>query len=111
LKEITSASRLSVWHAARMLKHETGFPFSSHLHKSRVLEATDLLHDATLSVKEIAALVGYGSSSQFGRHFRRLTGTTPRAFRARACAEMRAHAENRRVIAKSDEQSLLPRPA
>jgi len=79
---VNANSGVSLWHAARMLKHQTGLGFRAHLHRTRIAAACRLLHQSTLSVKEIAAAVGYGSSSQFGRQFRRLCGTTPRLFRS-----------------------------
>jgi AraC-like DNA-binding protein len=81
LRAVAADCRLSVWHAARMIKRETGISFLAHVHHARVQAAARLLAESTLTVKEIAAAVGYGSSSQLGRHFRRLHATTPHAFR------------------------------
>jgi AraC-like DNA-binding protein len=81
LRTVAADCRLSVSHAARMIKRETGASFLAHVHRARVAAAAQLLKESTLSMKEIAAAVGYGSSSQLGRHFKRLRGTTPQAFR------------------------------
>ncbi len=81
LKSVATASGMSIGHATRMLKRRTGFGFSALVHRERIAAARRLLSDTTLTVKEIAGDVGYGSSSRLGRHFRRLCGHTPIAFR------------------------------
>jgi AraC-like DNA-binding protein len=47
LREVAAGSRVSLWHAARLLKCETGSPFGAHLHRTRVVAATDLLRDVS----------------------------------------------------------------
>jgi AraC-like DNA-binding protein len=84
--DVARETGVSVWHVARLLKDKTGAGFSTHLHRLRIDASCRLLRDTMLSVKEISAAVGYGSSSQLGRHFRRLTGTTPHAYRAAIAA-------------------------
>jgi AraC-like DNA-binding protein len=81
LRSVATASGMSIGHVARMLKRRTGFGFSALVHRERIAAARRLLSDTTLTVKEIAGDVGYGSSSQLGRHFRRLYGHTPTVFR------------------------------
>jgi AraC-like DNA-binding protein len=81
LRAVAADCHLSVWHAARLIKRETGASFLAHVHRTRVAAAAHLLKESTLSVKEIATAVGYGSSSQLGRYFKRLRGTTPHQFR------------------------------
>jgi AraC-like DNA-binding protein len=81
LKDVATDSGNSLSHAARMLKQHTGLGFMDHLHRRRVTVACRLLSETTLSIKQVSAAVGYGSSSQFGRHFKRLTGVTAHEFR------------------------------
>ena len=69
--------RLSRWHLGRLLKQHTGHGFLSHVHRARVLSARRLLEGSDLSIKEIAAAVGYASSQQLDRHFKRIVGDTP----------------------------------
>jgi AraC-like DNA-binding protein len=88
---VNAESGVSLCHAARLLKHQTGLGFRAHLHRARIAAARRLLHHTTLSVKEVAAAVGYGSSSQFGRHFRRLCGTTPCVFRSSRSPTTESH--------------------
>jgi AraC-like DNA-binding protein len=81
-REVAKTVRLSPWHAARMLKQETGFGFVAHLHRCRIARARDLLMDTASSIKAIAAAVGYAHPSQLSRQFKLACGVTPLAFRA-----------------------------
>jgi AraC-like DNA-binding protein len=86
LPDIAADTGISMFHLARLVKRSTGHSVAAHIHRSRVALSRNLLQRASLSIKEIAAAVGYDSSTQFGRHFKRLEGMTPRAFRRRAHA-------------------------
>ena len=79
----------SRFHLTRALRKHTGRRFLDHVHGARIAAAEHLLVTTTLSVKEIAANVGYNDSTQLCRHFRRVRETSPGAFRDRFFA-MRA---------------------
>lgn len=83
LQAIAFEANLCMWYAAKLLKRQTGRGFLAHLHECRIAEARRLLETTTLSAKEVAAAVGYGSASDFGRWFRRVCGETPTAYRRR----------------------------
>lgn len=71
-----SRSRLS-----HLLTRETGFGFRAHLHGIRLLNAVELLSTTYLSVKEVAARVGYENTSSLDAQFRRWLGLIPTDFR------------------------------
>lgn len=79
------ATRLHVtqWHLSRVLHQATGRSFLAHLHARRVTAAGRLLLGGpeSKSVKEIAYEVGYASTRDLDRHFRRATGMTPGEYR------------------------------
>jgi AraC-like DNA-binding protein len=81
MRQVAQAVSLCPSHAARMLKQQTGCGFFTHVHRCRILLARQLLVEARLSIKEIAATVGYAYASQLTRHFKRACGETPLAFR------------------------------
>ena len=81
MEVVASESGASVRHAARVLKGETGQTFLAHLHHARIAAACEVLRASPVSIKEAAVAVGYVSSSEFGKHFKRLVGTTPARFR------------------------------
>ncbi len=63
-------------------KHYRLSPLEFRL-QSRVKEATRLLSETWLPIKEIGRRVGYGDLVAFHRAFRRETGTTPAVYRKR----------------------------
>jgi len=83
LSDIARAAHVSPWQASRLLARETGKGFIVHLREHRVTAARNMLTDTLLSVKEIADRVGYSSTRQLSRDFKRLCDTTPNGFRSR----------------------------
>jgi AraC-like DNA-binding protein len=65
-----------------LLKQATGQTFGRRLHARRIDEARALLAGSSLSVKEIASRVGYATTSQLDRHFRKRFNRLPSEFRA-----------------------------
>jgi AraC-like DNA-binding protein len=74
------------------------------LTKTRLEQASRLLHDARLRIAEVAQACGYADQSAFTRQFRATVGLTPRDFRARA----RALPEP--ALAATSGTSARPRP-
>lgn len=64
---------------SRQIKRETSLGFVDHLRRRRVAAARDLIRHGALSVKEIAAMVGYGSRRKFERDVKRLCQVPPSA--------------------------------
>jgi AraC family transcriptional regulator len=81
LEEIASAAHLSPFHFARLFKKLTGATPHSYLAALRAARAQALLSETDLSITEVGARVGYGSSSHFAKAFRQATGISPRDFR------------------------------
>lgn len=75
---------LSGCRLTQLLKLETGRTFGAHVHARRVDEARVLLAASSLSIKEIAARVGYATTTQLDRHFKRVEHALPSEFRASA---------------------------
>jgi len=65
----------------QLLKDATGRSFGVHVHEKRVNRARVLLAESTLSVKEIAAHVGYSTTTQLDRHFKKVVGRLPSQYR------------------------------
>jgi len=81
LHAVAKAVGLSAHHLSRLIKKETGSGFRAHLIRKRISEARRYLLAGMMSVKEIAAAVGYDSTSSFDREFRRVHGCSPTAWR------------------------------
>ncbi|MGF7235772.1 MAG: helix-turn-helix transcriptional regulator, partial [Frankia sp.] len=60
-----------------------GQTWREHLRQARLYRAMALLSTSTMSVGEIAAVVGFGSPSALARAFRAWTGESPSAYRDR----------------------------
>lgn len=86
LKLVTLARQIAVSpsHLTQILKNATGRTFGAHLHTRRVAEARRLLVASTLSVKEIASRVGYSTTTQLDRHFRKIVCRPPTVYRESA---------------------------
>ncbi|KAA0225673.1 helix-turn-helix transcriptional regulator [Fimbriimonadia bacterium ATM] len=70
---------LSRSHFRYLFKALTGVPFKRYLSEIRLNHARQLLENSPLSVKEVAAKVGYSDSSSFYRAYRAHHGVPPTA--------------------------------
>jgi AraC-like DNA-binding protein/ligand-binding sensor protein len=83
LRRVALAANLSAAYFSQLFKKATGLSFVEYTTRLRVEKAKNLLHNPNLKVTTIALDVGFQSISQFNRAFKRLTGVSPRDFRAR----------------------------
>ncbi len=82
LAELAGEFGLSPFYFARAFKRASGFPPHEYQLQLRIERARALLmKDATKTIAEIAAELGFADESHFRRHFRRIVGTTPGQFR------------------------------
>ena len=83
LTDIAEAVNLSSFHLARLFKQSVGVPPHQYLIQLRVNSARWLLSAGAgeRSLAEVASAVGFADQSHFTRHFKRMTGVTPRQFR------------------------------
>lgn len=72
----TSPSSLSVRY-----KKATGERLIDHISEKRIAMAEALLRDTKLTIEEIAARTGYGSTSTMYRAFRKYRGYSPNSVR------------------------------
>lgn len=81
LDSVSSLLHINATYLSSIFKRCTGINFIDHLTNLRISAAKELLGDPFKSVSEIAAMVGYGSSSYFCRAFRKNTGSSPTEYR------------------------------
>ncbi|MFN2351675.1 MAG: helix-turn-helix domain-containing protein [Kiritimatiellia bacterium] len=86
LRQTCRAVGISESYLHALLKKETGLNFTRLLHEQRVKAAKHLLHDSATTLKNVAGIVGYSSSSYFFKIFKRIAGMTPAAY-ARSLGE------------------------
>lgn len=80
LAAIVGASRSRLM---ALFKQATGGGVLAYQKQFRMARARRLLDDSDLSIAEVARQAGYSDQYYFSRHFRRLTGMSPRDFRKR----------------------------
>jgi transcriptional regulator GlxA family with amidase domain len=73
---------LSTRQLARRMHAELNTGPLDWLHRQRVARAQELLERTDASVEQIAASCGMGTTTTLRRHFRRVTGVSPTAYRA-----------------------------
>ena len=66
---------------SRKFKNYTGTGLLDYIHKLRIKNAKILMHDKSLSIKDIAQKVGYYSNVAMNRSFKKYEGITPGKFR------------------------------
>lgn len=86
LRDLAKELNLSYSYASTVVRSETGRCFKRFLTESRLSKAVTLLLDSHLSVKEVAASVGFNSTAQLDRYFNRSYGVTPIQLRSTALA-------------------------
>lgn len=81
LEEIASHAGMSTRTLNRRFREQTGTTPLQWLHRARVRRAQYLLETTPYPVERIALKAGFGSPTAFRERFRRVVGTSPRAYR------------------------------
>jgi AraC family transcriptional regulator, arabinose operon regulatory protein len=81
LKELARRAFMSESNFSHVFKDLTGVPPKRYAIQTRIARAKELLAGTDLSIKEIAAELGYDDPHYFSRQFRKLAGKPPSAFR------------------------------
>ncbi|MDG0793462.1 AraC family transcriptional regulator [Cohnella ginsengisoli] len=82
LPELAAHAGLSKQHLIHLFKQETGFPPIDYYLRLKMQKAGQLLSLTGMSVKEIAAAVGFGDPYYFSRMFKKLMGASPTDYRS-----------------------------
>lgn len=85
---LAEAAGVSEDYVSRTFRNETGLTPWEYLTRLRIAKAKELLVSDSGSVASIAARVGIDDQAYFSRVFRKVTGTTPQAFRSEGLKEM-----------------------
>ena len=83
ISTIAETYHVSISWISMLFKEEMGIGFADYIWKMRLEKAHTLLRDTDMSVEEISRMVGYLTSSSFGRKFKQETGMTPSQYRSK----------------------------
>jgi AraC family transcriptional regulator, arabinose operon regulatory protein len=78
---LSALANLSPAHFAMLFKQQTGCSPRDYLHLLRIHRACQLLNTSPLSVKEVAARLGYQDQFHFSRQFKAFQGVSPSDYR------------------------------
>ncbi|WP_199751868.1 MULTISPECIES: AraC family transcriptional regulator [unclassified Asaia] len=84
LRDLAGVAGMSRPSFAAHFRRITGDTPIAYLTRWRMLLAADRLRNSSLTLGEVALMVGYDSESAFGAAFKRATGHSPRAYGRRA---------------------------
>lgn len=102
VEDVARHVRLSRWHLSRLLVRSLGASYREVLRCARMEEAERLLRDDGLSVKEVAASVGYPHATELDRTFKQYFGVTPTEWRALTLGSDRADEPSQSVQRGAD---------
>lgn len=83
MEEIADALNVSYSNLRRTFRMSTGMSMKDYQTEMRIHKAKDLLDNTDLSIKGIAAQLGYSSGFHFSNQFRKVVGCPPTDWRAR----------------------------
>lgn len=81
LDDISEAVGLTPKYICTLFKKHTGDSYLTWLHKERIQLAKTLLEQNKQTIEEVAHSIGYNSSTQFGRVFKKYEGRSPHEYR------------------------------
>jgi AraC family transcriptional regulator len=80
LEAIANQIDISSYYFCRLFKQSMGCSPHQYVIQQRVDRAKQLLREGKMSIGEIAIACGFSHQSHLNRHFKRLTGATPKTF-------------------------------
>ncbi|WP_372778155.1 AraC family transcriptional regulator [Litorivivens sp.] len=82
LEELAAECQLSKYHFSAKYKDATGYSPIKHFLHMKIEAACQLLDSTDLRISAVSAAVGYDDPLYFSRLFRKITGTSPKDYRA-----------------------------
>ena len=81
LEDVAQHVYLHKTYVSQLFTKHLGISFSTYLENVRINKAKELLHTTDMSIQEVAAAVGYASSSYFSKVFMKRVGIPPTHYR------------------------------
>ena len=81
LANLAAVVGISQYYFCQLFKQSMGVAPYQYVIQQRVERAKDLLRQKKVAIADIALECGFANQSHFTKHFRKVTGTTPKAYR------------------------------
>ena len=81
MEDAAESAGVSVGYLSKLFKREMDMGFNEYLTQIRLEKSQELLAETSLSVKEIAAMVGYPDEKYYSKLFKKVTGIKPTDYR------------------------------
>ena len=81
IKDVATLIGISQYYFCRLFRESTGISPYRYVIQQRISKAKASIEENRLSLSDIAIECGFSSQSQMTRHFRKLVGITPKAYR------------------------------
>ena len=81
LTSLSTKYNISMGHLSKMIKEHLQVNFSDYIATLRIQKAKELLRDESLSIQEIAEIVGYNDYFYFTKVFKKVEGISPSKYR------------------------------
>ncbi|RTE11260.1 helix-turn-helix transcriptional regulator [Paenibacillus whitsoniae] len=81
LEKLAQDLYINPYYLCHLFKKTIGLTITDFLNQTRIHHAKRLLANTNMPITEISEAVGFNSFSYFGRAFKKIAGTTPRAYR------------------------------
>jgi AraC-like DNA-binding protein len=83
LNDVSSHLHISRTYLSKLFNQEMGINFTTYLNNYRIQKSLEYLDDKSLSLADIALLVGFDDQSYFTKVFKKILGETPKEYRKR----------------------------
>ena len=81
LTSLSAKYNISMGHLSKMIKENLQVNFSDYIASLRIQRAKELLRDESISIQEIAEIVGYNDYFYFTKVFKKVEGISPSKYR------------------------------
>lgn len=78
---LSNMTYINKFHLVHLFTKQMGISPINYLIKKRIDESKNLLCTTNYTIKDITSIVGFSNSSYFSQMFKKVTGTSPRAYR------------------------------
>ena len=82
LNKVSDAIFVSAFYLSHLFRNELNTTFSDYICRFRISMAKDFLRNKQYRIMEIARMTGFSDPNYFAKSFKKLTGVTPKSYRA-----------------------------